>query len=239
MMKPRKKVPEKAAPLVCPRCGAQNCSKAGSILSARGRVQRYLCRECHKRFHPSLKSVPLSEKEGYLDIEASQAGRGAGQWGLIYSWALKERGGSVHSDYLRHRSLKDEKRLVASLLRALKRLDRVYTWYGTRFDIPMIRTRALFHGLEFPEYMSLFHTDLYYVARGRLLLSSNRLANVQQFLRLPDEKTPLEPEIWQRAAFGDKKAIAYIHTHNIQDVIVLEQAHERLENYFPGARRSI
>jgi uncharacterized protein YprB with RNaseH-like and TPR domain len=192
-----------------------------------------------KNFHQSLKTLPFVEREGYLDIEASQAGRGSGQWGICYSWAIKARGGPIYSAVLRHRSLKAERALLSKLIRTLTKFDRIYTWYGARFDIPFVRTRCLAHGLPFPEYMQLYHTDLWFVARSRLALSSNRLANVETFFNLPESKTPLEPEIWQRAAFGDRQALRYIHEHNVADVKVLELVHERLEAYFAGTRRSI
>lgn len=224
--------------LVCPRCGGARIRRHGSILSARGRVQRYECRDCNKKFHPSLKTQPMELREGYLDIETSQAGRGAGEWGIVYSWALKERGGKVRSDVMRERSLKEERRILVSLIRELKDFDMVYTWYGTGHDIPILRTRALKHGLKFPEYMELYHTDLLYVCRHRFKLTSNRLAHVCEFFGIPD-KTPLDPDIWVRASFGDKKAFAYIHAHNIGDVVALEKVHERLEPFYRGVRRSI
>jgi len=231
-----KSTPTLAAPLICPRCGATTGhTRNGSILSPRGRVQRYQCSTCKKKFHRSLKSIPLREREGYLDIEASQL---KASFGHTYSWALKERGGEVLHDSLRHRSLKDEARLLRGLNRALKKFDRIYTYYGTGFDIPFLRTRCLYHGLEFPEYMTLYHTDLYYVVRNRMNLHSKRLASVCEFLGIKG-KTPLTPAVWVQASFGDKDALKYIVTHNIEDVKILEKVHERLEPYYQGTRRSV
>lgn len=214
--------------------------KTGSILAARGRVQRYECRECGKKFHPSLKTQPMELREGYLDIETSQAGRGAGQWGIVYSWALKDRGGEILSDVMKERTLKEEKRIIASLIKALKNFDMVYTWYGTGHDIPILRTRAVKHGLRFPEYMELYHTDLLYVARHRFKLSSNRLENWCKFLGIPEKnQTPLDPDVWIQASFGDRKAFKHILQHNIEDVIALEKVHVVLEPYYRGVRKSV
>lgn len=219
----------------CPRCSSSNIVKHGSILAARGRVQRFECRSCTKKFHPPLALQPITRKQGYLDIEASQL---TASFGHMFSWALKIRKGVVFSDFIKTRSLKEEKRIVASLIKALTKVDEVVTYYGTRFDIPFIRTRALYHDLEFPQYMMLSHLDLYYVARFRLRMHSNRLATVSEFLGI-EGKTALKPEVWVQASFGDKQAIQYIHTHNIADVTILEKVHDRLEPYMRGVQKSV
>lgn len=221
--------------MLCPRCGGATFKRAGSILSPRGRVQRYECRECGKKQHPSLKTQPIELREGFLDIEASQL---KGNFGHTISWAIKDRGGRVHSDVLKHHSLNDEKRILRSLLRQLKQYDLVYTYYGTGFDIPFLRTRCLYHKLPFPEYMTLYHRDVYFMARGRLSLHSKRLEAVAEFLGITD-KTRLDPAIWVAAGFGDKDAYDYIHEHNVADVEVLEKVHEILEPFYLGTRRSI
>ena len=69
-------------------------------------------------------------------------------------------------------------------------------------------------------------------------MHSNRLGTVADFLGIPG-KTALKPEIWVQASFGDKKAIAYIHEHNIADVVILEKVHEKLEPFMRGVQRSI
>lgn len=221
--------------MLCPRCGSSNVIKHGSILAARGRVQRFECKDCYKKWHPSLLDQPIVKVQGYLDIEASQL---TASFGHMFSWAMKLRKGKILNDYIKARTLKEEKRIVGTLLKALKSVDEVVTYYGTRFDIPFIRTRALYHELEFPEYMSMSHLDLYYVARSRMRMHSNRLATVSQFLGIQG-KTPLEPEIWVQASFGDKEAIKYIKEHNIQDVIILEKVHDKLEPFMRGVQRSV
>lgn len=219
----------------CPRCASTNHTKAGSILAARGRVQRHECQDCGKKFHQSLLSLPLTQVQGYLDIEASQL---TASFGHMISWALKLRKGVVFSDFIKQRSLKEEKRIVGTLIKAMTKVDEVVTYYGTRFDIPFIRTRALYHDLDFPQYMSLGHLDLYYVARHRLRMHSNRLASVAEFLGI-EGKTALKPEVWVQASFGDKEAIKYIHVHNIADVTILEKVHDRLEPFMRGVQRSV
>lgn len=238
MTTPRK-VPETARPLQCPRCTGFDIFKHGSILSSRGRVQRYECRTCHKKFHPSLKMVPLVEREGFLDIECSQL---KSSFGHIYCGCLKERGDpKIQVFQLKQRTLRSEGAMLRDLVQALRKFDRIYTYYGTRFDIPFMRTRCLYHGIEFPEYMQLYHTDLYFVARNRLAtLHSKRLEAVCKFLGI-EGKTPLDSEVWVKACFNDTfdEAMRYIIEHNKGDVVILEKLLDRIEPFFRGTNRSV
>jgi len=228
-------------PLTCPRCASAGpFLRSGSILSPRGRVQRYLCTICSKKFHKSLKSQPIRLKEGYLDIEA---GGLKANFDAMYCWSIKPRGDDkITSAVIGSWSLKSEKVLVAKLCRALKKFDRIITYNGTLYDIPFIRTRALRHGLEFPEYMALYHHDLYFVARGRLSAHRKSLAAVAGVLGVSG-KLDLDPRDWEAAQFGSTKsgraALRRILEHNKQDVRVLEEVHDKLEPFYFGVNRSI
>lgn len=213
----------------CPRCGSLNTRKAGSILAARGRVQRFECQQCWKKFHPSLLSIPVKGIEGYLDIETSQAGRGAGDFGIVYSWAIKTRGGEVISDVIRDSILKEEKRILVHLACVLPNYDRLYTWWGTGHDAPILRSRFEAQGMRFPAYMELFHTDLYFVPRFKFKLHSNSLDSVAEFFGIHG-KTRVNPKVWNEAAYGNteadrEKALATILDHNIKDVLVTARVH--------------
>jgi uncharacterized protein YprB with RNaseH-like and TPR domain len=224
--------------LRCPRCTSGSVFKSGSILAARGRVQRYECRNCRKKFHPSLKTQPIEETQGYFDIESTDLNA---EFGILLTWAFKQRGQEVQSDYLRRRTLTEEKRILKTLLPVLSSVDTVFTWYGTGFDLPMLRSRCMEHGLEYPTYMDLKHVDLYYVGRSKLQMKSNRLQRVAEFLGF-EGKTSVEPKIWKQAMWGSPKAfrqaLEWILEHNRVDVEVLEKVHERLEPYMTGRRMS-
>jgi len=226
----------------CPRCTSTQIKKAGSITAARGRVQRFLCTLCHKKFHPSLLSMPIIEKEGYWDIETSQAGRGAGNFGIIYSWAILDRKtDDVVYDAMRNRTRSEEKRIVASMIKEMIRYDRLYTWYGTGHDVPVSRSRAVHYGLEFPAYQTLFHSDLYYAFRHRFKLHSNRQDSAAEFLGFPDQEHKLSPAIWVDAMFNDtfKASIKHITEHNIEDTHQTKFIHERIESFIAGTCRSV
>ena len=226
----------------CPRCKSLNVVKHGSIIAARGRVQRYTCNDCGKRFHPSLKDQPIREREGYWDIETSQAGRGAGNFGIIYCWCILDRQtGHILGDHMRTRSRAEEKRIVASMIRAMRQFDRLYTWYGTGHDAPVARSRAECYGLDFPGYQEVLHTDLYYAFRGKFKLHSNRQDSAAEFFGQPPQAHQLRPSTWVDAMFNDtfKSAIEHIYLHCEEDVVQTQWIHERIEKYLMGTRRTL
>jgi uncharacterized protein YprB with RNaseH-like and TPR domain len=230
-----------AHPMICPRCGNDGITgfgfrRSGSILSPRGRVQRYVCRKCSKKFHPSLKAQPLVLKEGYLDIEAMGL---KANFDPIIAWSILSRDtDKITCDLIPRWNMGAEKEIVRSLVKEMDKYDRLITYNGTMYDIPFIRTRALRHGLKFPEYMALYHHDLYFVARGRLSAHRKNLGTVARVLGVID-KLELDPRDWEAAQFGDRAALKRILEHNKQDVRVLKAVHEVLEPFYQGTNRSI
>lgn len=226
----------------CPRCKSYDIVKAGSITAARGRVQRFRCEACQKKFHPSLLTTPILEKEGYWDIETSQAGRGAGNFGILYCWAIRDRkSGDTYYDYMTRRTRKEERRVVKSMIEVMRDFDRLYTWFGTGHDGPVSRSRAEYHGLNFPGYQEVLHTDLYYAFRGRFKLHSNRQDSVAEFFGQAPQQHTLKPEVWIDLLFNDTfaEAIEHVVEHCIEDVEQTQWIHERIEKYVAGTRRTL
>lgn len=107
--------------------------------------------------------------------------------------------------------------------------DMVVTWYGKGFDWKFLNTRMLDAGL--PPLPDVAHVDLFFTAKHHLALTSARLANVQEFLRLPTAKTQLTKRVWRRAQAGHVDSIRYIIDHCRKDVLVLDQAYQKLKPY--------
>lgn len=174
---------------------------------------------------------------GYLDIETSGL---QGDFNFMYCWWIKVAGeekyyhAEIKAEEIHNGTL--DKRIVEQLVETLKLFKRIYTFYGTNFDIPMARTRALYHGLDFIPYGLLEHKDVYYMARSLLRIHSKRLESVCDLLGIKG-KTHLEPRYWVMANTGNSEAINYISEHNRLDVIILEKAHRKLQEYQAGTRR--
>jgi uncharacterized protein YprB with RNaseH-like and TPR domain len=171
---------------------------------------------------------------GYLDIEATNLNA---DFGIILSWFIKKEGRNEYDSSVITRdeilSYKFDYRVVKELLAALDNYDVLYVHYGSdrRFDIPYIRSRAYALGLEnsLPKRMEKFILDTYPIARNKLKLHSNRLDSIANALQIKGvKKTPLNPEKWRLAAYGNKEALDYIALHNKRDVQLLERVHKKL-----------
>jgi uncharacterized protein YprB with RNaseH-like and TPR domain len=192
--------------------------------------------------HLSCRPKPVT-RIGHLDIESSGLEADAG---FILTWSiLDDETDEVICDSITKADIDkatngdEDKRVVASLIAALRTFDHVTGYYSSRFDVPFIRTRALVCGLDFPEIGALHHTDVYFWARYKLKLSRNSMENVCRTILGSTEKTHFDRIIWRKASRGDKKSIAMILDHNKRDVRDLKKVYHKLLPFVRGTKRSI
>ena len=120
-----------------------------------------------------------------------------------------------------------DKALAVALRDKIESYNMIVTWNGKLFDIPFLNSRLMFHG-ERPVHVQ-FHLDLmYYMAGSSNRVGSRKLVSAQQFLRIPEQKTVLDWEVWKRAMRGDAVAMKEVVRHCEIDVRVLAQAYWRL-----------
>lgn len=134
----------------------------------------------------------------------------------------------------------DDSELVRTAVKVLTDADMVVSWYGKRFDVPFIQTRALFHNTRGASVRNpirfippVAHIDGWETARPKLRLNSNRLESVAEFLGV-NSKTRLDPPLWQAAAAGNRGALRYVREHNIEDVVTLEKVYEYIKPLVSG-----
>lgn len=165
------------------------------------------------------------------DIEASNL---AADFGVVLCVGFKEVGAGKPEvldvlDYVGSDNdlIKAEKRLLKDVSTRLLESDVWLTHYGTWYDVPFVNTRLLYHHLPtLPSNYS--HIDTWKIARNRLKLRNNRLITISEFLGTKDEKNAIRPEQWIRALGGHSPSMAYIVEHCRRDVLVLEEAYNRL-----------
>jgi len=178
-------------------------------------------------------------KRCFWDIETTGL---SGNWDYMITYSIKpEDSDNIICGSITKKEIDDgtfDKRIVKECIDNLMKFDRVYTYYGSRFDIPFLRTRALELGIEFPSYGSLTHKDIYFIARYKLKLHSNRLATVCDLLGIKG-KTHQNPATWRLAKGGNKKALEEILDHNKWDCIILQQVYERLKTFVKEGETSI
>lgn len=204
-------------------------------LAANRCIHRHSFLEHYTCFLRQKKGV--QERIGFLDIEASNLDA---DFGIMLSYCIKDCGKkTIYESVLTKHDInsyppgQEDRRLVQNIVKDIGRFDRVMTWYGRKFDIPYIRTRALVTGVSFFLPKTKFHNDLYYIAKLRLKLSSNRLENVARVVLKRSNKTHLESKFWRGGVRGDKRSLDYILDHNRRDVIDLERVYLALRDAAP------
>ena len=179
-----------------------------------------------------LKEHGPDQKVGYFDIETTNL---KATYGIMLCWCIYDKANDVmHESVITKKDLangKLDKRVVQDLLNTMTKFDRIYTFYGTRFDLPFARTRAVVHGLKFPIFQSIQHQDVYYLVRNKFCLHSNRLAVACETLLGRTRKTRIDPNTWTSALQGKKAALDYIQTHCQYDVHDLADLHYMIEDY--------
>ena len=186
--------------------------------------------------HPACFRHDVLEKggtlvEGYLDIETTGF---EANYHHMLTYVIKVRGSKkIYKGQITKEDLDNgifDKNLCKQLVADLTNFDIIYTYYGTRFDVPFMRSRCMYWNIPFPEFGTLQHKDIYYVTRRLLKLNRTTLDNATRFLGIQGKNHVLGRE-WMLARVGDKKALKYVMHHNILDCEILEKLHDRLENY--------
>ncbi len=205
-------------------------------------LSKHKCQHRHdflSHYQCYLDEHPDSTRRGFFDIETTHL---KGNFGLMLTYCiLDDKTSRIDSRTVTRREILDpqtrDREVVRRLIKDLSNYDEIVTFYGTRFDIPFSRTRALIHGLDFPTYGTLKHKDVYYSVKFKFSLHSNRLENACRTLTGTTNKTGLLPDVWQRAAYGDAQALKYIVEHCQEDVKDLRRLYYKVLDYaYPGVR---
>lgn len=192
---------------------------------------------------------------GYLDIESDGL---KADFSTMLTWCIKSKGDAVTYDMVSKQELFDgmaDKRIVESCVTEMMKYRIIVSYYGTGFDIPFLRAKALHYGLYFPAYINeeqelkngnvkvvsfpeLYHFDLFYTVKSKLCISRKSLDAACDYLGIRG-KTDIDKEAWRRAKYGDPVALGQVLEHNQGDVVILEQLHERLEPFAKFTKKSV
>lgn len=156
----------------------------------------------------------------YWDIEATAL---SAIMGRILACAFADPFGQTkvfrYEDYP-GQSVIDDGPLCVAIRDELEKAGHWVTWNGKLYDVPMLNARLLKAG-ERPVRSDVLHTDLMYYSRGQFVrIGSSKLANVSEFVKSPNRKTPLDWETWQLAGTGDRGAMDLVCEHAEADVLV-------------------
>ena len=184
-------------------------------------------------------TAPMCEKIGVFDIETTGL---PANWSIMAAWCLLDHDtGKIVSDTITRGEMRDrtDRRIIKSACKELAKWDRVVTSYGSRFYIHYVRTKALYHEINFPAYRDLYHTDLLYVSRQKLRLSSNRLEAVCQYFEIPAKGHKMTPKLNNELQAGKPEAIDTVLKHCEEDVWSTNEVFVKMLDHMLITKRSI
>lgn len=108
----------------------------------------------------------------------------------------------------------------------LSEADAVMHFNGKSFDVPHLNREFVEHGMLPPEPFK--QIDLLLAARKAFKFPSNKLQYISTALGLEGKVQHSGHSLWIKCMAGDEKAWAQMRKYNKQDVVLLEQLHEKL-----------
>lgn len=181
----------------------------------------------------------IVEKVGFLDIESTNL---KANWGYVLCYVIKTGEGKLIKRTVTPKDIQKgiyDKNLMKQFCEDARKFDRLFTFYGARFDIPFLRTRCIKHGLDFPIFKEIRHTDIYFLLRNRCNLHRKSLQVSCEFFDIAAKGHPIKPDVWFKCMAGNKKALDYIMVHCVEDVVATKKLWEKLQNFMKLTQTSI
>lgn len=128
----------------------------------------------------------------------------------------------------------DDTGLLREVSSIVGQADGLIAHFGEYFDRPYVDSRLARIGLPIIPEARL--TDTCLIAKKRLCLSSNRLANLAEFFQVPTKKMEKGrgwPDWWMGALYGHVPSLESMRTYCAIDVECLEQLYLRMRAVIP------
>lgn len=124
-----------------------------------------------------------------------------------------------------------DKELLKEFMLIADKSDEIVLHNGDKFDIPWIRARCIFHGLEpMKQYKTV---DTLKWARRKFLFNSNKLDYIAKFLGIGG-KIKTEFGLWKSIVLDkNQKAMDSMCAYCAKDVELLQQVWKKMEYYLP------
>jgi uncharacterized protein YprB with RNaseH-like and TPR domain len=121
----------------------------------------------------------------------------------------------------------DDKPLLKDVYRECLEADIIVSFYGGpgAFDWRFLQGRMVIQQIGI--LPPALHFDLLFNARAKMKFRSNSLFSLERSLDLKNRKSPLDPEVWNKAKSGDEASFRKVITHCKKDVLVTEELYYR------------
>lgn len=130
----------------------------------------------------------------------------------------------------------DDKIIIKHLVNLLDEADFVVAHYGSKFDLPQIRGRALVNNIPPPSPVKVI--DTLTVAQKQFGFASNSLEYLSMVLGCKRQKTGHKKfpgfELWLECLRNNEEAWKELREYNINDVLVLEEVYLAMRPWMPN-----
>ena len=178
-----------------------------------------------------LDLVEATGKLAFVDIEASGL---RGDYNSIHCISVKPFDKKPYTYSIK--ALGNDVKVVRDFKEDLKQYGCIATYYGSGFDLPMINTRLLKWGQKPLE--PIFHIDLYYKLKSRLLTARKSQGHLLSFLETPEEKMSVSASAWSEMGFKLAEHLPTMIERCESDVAGLEALYKRTRHLIGDIKRS-
>lgn len=207
-------------------------------------LHNHKCKHSHTLLqHPKCipKDSPLYEHTGFLDIETTGL---KGDYAFVLSYFIRDDDNKWFGRVLTSDEIWDgvfDKNLLRECVEDMRKFDKLVVYYGGdfRFDIPLLRTRCIKYGIDFPPYKEIKVVDLYPIVKKKLNLHNRKLGTVCSFFGIKSKQHMMNPDVWMGAISGNKKDLEHVRKHNVEDVISTQKLYYKLIDFVGACNQSI
>lgn len=179
-------------------------------------------------------------KRVYIDIETAP--------NIVYSWNVGYKLSIDYSNIIQERAIicvsykyhdesevhslwwnkGNDKKLVEKVFKILCEADEIVTHNGNKFDLPWLRTRALFHNVKHEVHGHLIDTCR--LARSKYYFNSNKLDYIAKFLMGEEKLSHDGFKMWTDIMNGNREQLKKMVKYCEKDVLLLEKIYDRIKN---------
>ena len=126
---------------------------------------------------------------------------------------------------------KNDKEMLKKFIKVLNDSDLAIGHNSDYFDLPWVRTRALYHGIT--DISNCVSLDTLIGSRSKLKFNSNKLDYIAQFFGI-GKKQDTNYDLWKSIVLkNDKKSLTQMADYCANDVVILEKVYEKLLPVLP------
>jgi len=177
--------------------------------------------------------LKLLEETGRLcfwDLESSGTN---GDYNSILVGSVKPYGGKVTTFQVGTPG--NDKKLVRDLAEHLEGFSAWCGFYSKGFDIKMLRTRMLVHGLT--DIQLRPHLDLYYIMKYATNTSRRSQAHLLELLNTPQKKMTVSANVWAEVSADPRKHMKTLVSRCESDVEGLEALYIKTRHLIKDLKR--